>query len=211
VNYFVETYDPTFEDSYQKQVQIDGQSCKLEVLDTAGQDDKTVLREKCIRDGEGFVLVYSISSRQSFACIECFYREIQQAKESSESGSSSNPGTPSASPLRSDSRGLVPVMLVGNKCDAVAAREVSTQEGRALATKLGCNFVEASEKSGANVENTFYNVVRQLRRQNKQIHRTSDRRNTNTAGRQRTYNAAAGYSAIDQVQGKGRRCQCVLL
>ncbi|RAL64452.1 hypothetical protein DID88_001928 [Monilinia fructigena] len=34
LQHFVETYDPTIEDSYRKQVAIDGQSCMLEVLDT---------------------------------------------------------------------------------------------------------------------------------------------------------------------------------
>jgi GTPase KRas protein len=37
---YLETYDPTIEDSYRKQVVIDDQPCVLEVLDTAGQGKK---------------------------------------------------------------------------------------------------------------------------------------------------------------------------
>lgn len=59
-------------------------------------------------------------------------------------------------------------MLVGNKCDRVTEREVSTQEGQALAKDLGCEFVEASAKNCVNVEKAFFDVVRQLRRQRHQ-------------------------------------------
>lgn len=61
--------------------------------------------------------------------------------------------------------GPAPVMLVGNKCDRVTEREVSTQEGSALAKQLNCDFVEASAKNCVNVEKAFYDVVRQLRKQ----------------------------------------------
>ena len=41
---FMEIYDPTIEDSYRKQVEIDGEACQLEVLDTPGQEDDFGLR-----------------------------------------------------------------------------------------------------------------------------------------------------------------------
>lgn len=132
----------------------------LEVLDTAGQEEYTALRDQWIRDGEGFVLVYSISSRSSFTRITRFHNQIQRVKESS-SSSPSYPGSPISSISPS---APVPIMLVGNKSDRVTEREVSTQEGHALARELGCEFVEASAKNCINVEKAFYDVVRQLRR-----------------------------------------------
>ena len=166
LNHFVETYDPTIEDSYRKQVQIDSQSCMLEVLDTAGQEEYIALRDQWIRDGEGFVLVYSISSRSSFARIQRFHSQIQRVKETAMAGSPTYPGSPmsASTPMF----GQAPVMLVGNKCDRVTEREVSTQEGQALAKDLGCDFVEASAKNCVNVEKAFFDVVRQLRRQRNQ-------------------------------------------
>ncbi|CAK7234232.1 RAS2 protein, partial [Sporothrix curviconia] len=167
LQHFVETYDPTIEDSYRKQVVIDGQACMLEVLDTAGQEEYTALRDQWIRDGEGFVLVYSISSRSSFSRIKRFHHQIQRVKESTAS-SPSYPGSPLAA---ANSQAPVPVMLVGNKSDRVTEREVSTQEGHALARELGCEFVEASAKNCINVEKAFYDVVRILRRQRQQAAR----------------------------------------
>jgi len=187
LNHFVETYDPTIEDSYRKQVVIDSQSCMLEVLDTAGQEEYTALRDQWIRDGEGFVLVYSITSRSSFKRIQKFYHQIQRVKESSSAGSPTGGGylsSPLAAPQSpmSAGGGQAPVMLVGNKSDRVTEREVSTQEGQALAKDLGCEFVEASAKSCINVEKAFYDVVRLLRRQRQQTTRQAERRGTNLVG-----------------------------
>ncbi|KAL5366394.1 ras family-domain-containing protein [Aspergillus floccosus] len=181
LNHFVETYDPTIEDSYRKQVVIDQQSCMLEVLDTAGQEEYTALRDQWIRDGEGFVLVYSITSRPSFTRIQKFYNQIKMVKESANSSSPSGASylgspihAPAGPPLP------VPVMLVGNKSDKAVERAVSAQEGQALAKDLGCEFVEASAKNCINVEKAFYDVVRMLRqqRQQQQGGRSQDRRPT---------------------------------
>jgi GTPase KRas protein len=157
-----QSYDPIIQDSYRKQVVIDGETCMLEILDTAGQEEYTALRDQWIRDGEGFMLVYSISSRSSFTRAQRFHNQIIRVKESSAS-SASYPGTPISSLVEG-----LPITLVGNNSDRITEREVSTQEGHALARELGCEFVEASPKNGTNVEKAFYDIVRQIRRQRMQ-------------------------------------------
>ncbi|EPB83472.1 Ras family, other [Mucor circinelloides 1006PhL] len=137
------TYDPTIEDSYRKQVVIDDQPCVLEVLDTAGQEEYTALRDQWIRDGEGFLLVYSIASRSTFERIERFRNQIFRVKDLDN----------------------VPMMLVGNKCDKVTEREVTREEGSAMAKQLACDFIETSAKTCVNVERSFYQVVKAIRAQ----------------------------------------------
>ncbi|KAF5131718.1 hypothetical protein DV495_001986 [Geotrichum candidum] len=145
LNHFVETYDPTIEDSYRKQVVLDGQPATLEVLDTAGQEEYTALRDQWIREGECFLLVYSITSRSSFSRIRSFYNQIQRVKEDDDPFS---------------------VVIVGNKSDRDSGeREVSTQEGEALADELGgVPFFESSAKLNINIENAFFECARQCRK-----------------------------------------------
>src|SRR2546421_12515143 len=90
------------------------------------------------RDGEGFLLVYSISSRSTFERVERFRDQITRVKDTDD----------------------VPIMLVGNKCDKISEREVSREEGMNMARKLRCEFIETSAKTCVNVERSFYTVVR---------------------------------------------------
>jgi GTPase KRas protein len=138
----------------------------LEILDIASEGEYAALRDQWIRDGEGFVLVYSITKRRSFERISRFHNQIQRAKEASAS-SPSYPGSPFApqGPQHYNPTKMPPIMLVGNNSDRFTEREVSTQEGYNLARKLGCDFVAASAKNCVNVEKAFYDVVRQLRRE----------------------------------------------
>lgn len=56
-----------------------------------------------------------------------------------------------------------PIILVGNKNDDTAEREVSTQDGWALAKEWACEFMEVSAKRGTNVEQAFFDIVRLMR------------------------------------------------
>lgn len=47
-NHFVDEYDPTIEDSYMKQVTMDDETCLLDILDTAGQEEYSALRDHVI-------------------------------------------------------------------------------------------------------------------------------------------------------------------
>lgn len=183
----------------------------LEVLDTAGQEEYTALRDQWIRDGEGFVLVYSITSRSSFTRIQKFHHQIQLVKESASSGSPTG-ASYLGSPITAPSPGMkVPVMLVGNKSDKAIERAVSSQEGSALAKELGCDFVEASAKNCINVEKAFYDVVRLLRQQRQQ---QGVRQPLNRApGTQRGENGPDHPARFrnDRQRGHGRGIKCLIL
>ena len=64
--HFLEEYDPTIEDLYTKKIDVNGSSILLEILDIAGQDEYSAMRDQYILSGEAFILVYSISNLHSF-------------------------------------------------------------------------------------------------------------------------------------------------
>lgn len=184
----------------------------LEVLDTAGQEEYIALRDQWIRDGEGFVLVYSITSRSSFSRISKFHQQIQLVKESAHSGSPT--GASYLSPGSSSSISRPPVMLVGNKSDKAVERVVSSQEGLALAKQLGCDFVEASAKNCINVEKAFFDVVRQLRQQRLQHYgggRISDRRGASFTNKKPDDLRYPQDTRTDYPSSGPKRFKCVIL
>ena len=58
----------------------------------------------------------------------------------------------------------VPMILVGNKCDLEEERDVTTSEGKELAKLFNCPFFETSAKARINVEEVFYESVREIRK-----------------------------------------------
>jgi GTPase KRas len=185
----------------------------LEILDT-GEEYYTELGGQWIRYGEGFVLVYSITSRSSFEQTRAFRRQIQKMKELSGKDFPTGAGhlnSSGLSPLGSSDGGNVPVILVGNKSDKVTERQVSYQEGSTLARDIGCDFVEASAKTRTNVERAFYDVVRSLRRQRQQCSETERDR-----GGSRPSTDHIGGSTLFTKDKGGRRtdrgtCLCTIL
>jgi len=139
---FVEKYDPTIEDSYRKQVEVDGQQCMLEILDTAGTEQFTAMRDLYMKNGQGFVLVYSIIAPSTFNDLPDLREQILRVKDMDD----------------------VPMVLVGNKCDLTDQRAISTEQGDVLAKKFNCVFLESSAKTKINVEQIFFDLIRQINR-----------------------------------------------
>ncbi|KYQ96777.1 Ras GTPase [Tieghemostelium lacteum] len=146
-NHFVEYYDPTIEDSYRKQCVIDEVASILDILDTAGQEELSAMRDQWIRSCESFIIVYSVTSRTSFDQVALFKEQISRVLD----------------------RDQVPMMLVGNKCDLESQRQVSLEEGQDLAKCLGMLHIESSSKSRYNVEEAFIGLVREMRRREKSL------------------------------------------
>ena len=63
---FVEYYEPTIEHTFKKSIVINGQRYDLSLVDTAGQDEYTIFPPEYSVEMNGYVLVYSIDSPQSF-------------------------------------------------------------------------------------------------------------------------------------------------
>lgn len=78
---FVEKYDPTIEDSYRKQVEVDGQQCMLEILDTAGTEQFTAMRDLYMKNGQGFLLVFSITSSVTLTDLIELREQILRVKD----------------------------------------------------------------------------------------------------------------------------------
>ena len=83
-NHFVDEYDPTIEDSYRKQVVIDGETCLLDILDTAGQEEYSAMRDQYMRTGEGFLLVFAVNNAKSFEDISTYREQIKRVKDAEE-------------------------------------------------------------------------------------------------------------------------------
>ncbi|XP_070303691.1 ras-related protein Rap-1b-like [Salvelinus sp. IW2-2015] len=140
---FVEKYDPTIEDSYRKQSGGDGQQCMLEILDTAGTEQFTAMRDLYMKNGQGFALVYSITAQSTFNDLQDLREQILR--------------------VRTPKIDTVPMILVGNKCDLEDERVVGKEQGQNLARQWNhCAFLESSAKSKINVLDIFYDLVRQI-------------------------------------------------
>jgi len=135
---FVEQYDPTIEDSYRHAIEVDNENYILEVLDTAGTEQFAQLRNLYVKNGMGFILVFSIISKVSFTEITDLREQILRVKETDD----------------------VPIVVVGNKIDLEEKRQIPRKEAETLCRGFHCEYLETSAKTNTNVELVFQTIVR---------------------------------------------------
>jgi len=96
----------------------------VDILDTAGQEEFSAMREQYMRSGEGFLLVFSVTDYTSFEEVFKFHRQILRVKDRDE----------------------FPMLMVGNKSDLEAQRVVSTEKAQELSRQLKIPYLECSAK-----------------------------------------------------------------
>jgi len=138
---FVDSYYPTIENTFSKVIKYKQQEYTTEIVDTAGQDEYSILNSKHFIGIHGYMLVYSVASLASFEMVQVIRDKILN-----------HLGTES-----------VPIVIVGNKSDLrPEQRQVSAEEGRKLGEKLGCGWTEASAAYDTNVSKAFELIIAQI-------------------------------------------------
>ena len=137
---FMMEYNPTVEDSYRKQIEVDGRQYVLTIIDTAGQEEYSPMRDQYIALGQGFLLAYSITSSCTFKEVKELYEQIVRVKGTKD----------------------VPIVLFGCKCDIEDSRQVTSEQGEELARQINCPFFEVSAKNNIHIDDIFSEVVREI-------------------------------------------------
>eukprot|EP01027_Heterolobosea_sp_BB2_P015426 GEZU01022065.1.p1 GENE.GEZU01022065.1~~GEZU01022065.1.p1 ORF type:complete len:170 (+),score=20.74 GEZU01022065.1:322-831(+) len=128
-NHFADSYNPTIENTFKKTIKYKGDEFTTDIVDTAGQDEFSLFQPQYSLGVDGYVMVYSVVSRPSFDMIETLNEKI----------------------LNSMGVDKVPRVLVGNKIDLDLERKITSDQGKALADRLGIPFVECSAKHATNI------------------------------------------------------------
>ncbi len=141
---FRDTYIPTVEDTYRQVISCDKSVCTLQITDTTGSHQFPAMQRLSISKGHAFILVYSITSKQSLEELKPIYQQILAIKGNIEN---------------------IPIMLVGNKSDETQ-REVKTEDGESQSTIWKCAFMETSAKTNHNVTELFQELLNLEKKRN---------------------------------------------
>ncbi|KAF7638532.1 hypothetical protein Mgra_00001906 [Meloidogyne graminicola] len=144
-NTFTDNYFPTIEDTYQQVINCSDQGrlavCTLHLVDTTGSHQFPAMQRLAMQRGNAFILVYSVTSKQSLEELGPIIRTLKE--------------------IKGDCGAIidVPIVLVGNKIDEINKREINFETGKELAKRWGCGFVETSAKLGQNITELFQQLL----------------------------------------------------
>ncbi|CAF0722820.1 unnamed protein product [Adineta ricciae] len=186
-NHFIDEYDPTIEDSYRKQAVVDGETCLLDILDTAGQEEYSAMRDQYMRGGEGFLCVFAVNSAKSFEEIKQYREQIKRVKDADD----------------------IPMVLVGNKID-LPTRTIDLSYAKDFAASLSMPFVQTSAKTRQGVEEAFYTLVREIRKY-KERTRKDRKGRKNKNGNSNSGGKSSAKDGRGQGGKRGGKRMCLLM
>ena len=113
-------------------MEVNGKKVKLQIWDTAGQERFKNITASYYRGGNGVLVVYDITERETFENLNTWLIEIEKNANKN-----------------------VYKLLIGNKCDLEDKRQVTYQEGKDFADSNGMKFIETSAKTASKVQEAF--------------------------------------------------------
>jgi len=116
-------------------IEINGERVKLQIWDTAGQERFRTITSTYYRGTHGVIVVYDVSSGESFANVKRWLHEIDANCD------------------------VVNRILVGNKNDDPDRKVVLTEDARRFADQMGIQLFETSAKDNINVEEMFRSIT----------------------------------------------------
>ncbi|KAK6622598.1 Ras- protein Rab-14 [Polyplax serrata] len=120
-------------------IEVSGQKIKLQIWDTAGQERFRAVTRSYYRGAAGALMVYDITRRSTYNHLSNWLTDTRNL---------TNPSTV--------------IFLIGNKCDLNQQRDVTYEEAKQFAEENGLLFVEASAKTGENVEEAFLDTATKI-------------------------------------------------
>lgn len=135
---FLDEYDPTLEDSYREQIDINGKSVLLQIWDFAAKEEFLSMRDQWLAGQKIYFMCFSITSKNSWNNIELYRERLLITKGDDTDWA---------------------LVLVATKCDLEEYRQVSKEEILERAIKWNVPFVETSAKENKNVQHMFIQGV----------------------------------------------------
>ena len=118
---------------YSKILTQDNKNIKIQIWDTAGQERFKSITKSYYKGAKGAIIVYDITRRATFENVQEWFKDTKTMGDNT----------------------YIVLMLIGNKCDLVNERQVSTEEGKKEAEMNGMAFMETSALYGTNITEAF--------------------------------------------------------
>lgn len=135
---FRHEYLPTIENTYCQLLGCSHGVLSLHITDSKSGDSNRALQRHVIARGHAFVLVYSVTKKETLEELKAFYELIRK--------------------IKGNNLHKFPIVLVGNKSDDIH-REVTLHDGATCAMEWNCAFMEISAKTDMNVHELFHMLL----------------------------------------------------